>query len=267
MNVYAIGDIQGCYDGLQRLLESCDFDERKDNLWLVGDLVNRGPQSLEVLRFLKNLSNPPVITLGNHDVHLLARIFTDNAWVGSDDTLQAVLKAPDAEELGHWLRSQKILHYDSHWNAVMVHAGIAPLWTLSQAMALAKELESALQGDEFICFLQNIYGNEPKVWSENITGSARLRLICNYFTRMRGCDNQGRLLLEHTKNINALPKGFYPWFATPSRKPIKETILFGHWAALQGHCPVAGIHALDTGFVWGGALTALRLNDQKKFQV
>ena len=267
MSTYVIGDIQGCYDPLMRLLEMCNFDDKEDQLWLVGDLVNRGPQSLEVLRFLKNLRSTPVITLGNHDLHLLARIFTSDPWIGKDDTLQAILEAPDAKEIGHWLRKQKILHYDAQWDTVMVHAGIAPCWDLEQAIAMADELQTALQGNDFIYFLQHLYGNEPQVWSEQLSGIARLRMITNYFTRMRLCDEDGRLLLEYKENTARTPQGFYPWFSTPNRKSIAATILFGHWAALRGKCAVPRIYALDTGCLWGGALTALRLDDKKKYSL
>ncbi len=267
MNIYIIGDIQGCYDPLQRLLDKVDFNDRQDCLWLVGDLVNRGPQSLQVLRFLKNLKSPPVITLGNHDLHLLGRIFTADGWKGHDDTLTEVLAADDAQELGHWLRNQKILHYSASWNAVMTHAGIAPCWDLATAIACAKELEAVLQGDDFIAFLQQMYGNEPDEWSEDLQGLPRLRLITNYFTRMRFCDAKGRLLLDYKGTVKEAPSGFYPWFSVPTRKRIEADILFGHWAALEGRCPVENIYALDTGCLWGGALTALRLNDRKLFSV
>ncbi|MCC5791247.1 MAG: symmetrical bis(5'-nucleosyl)-tetraphosphatase [Legionellaceae bacterium] len=265
--IYVIGDIQGCYEPLMRLLDTIEFSDTCDQLWLLGDVVNRGPDSLAVLRFLKNLAQPPLITLGNHDLHFLGRLFTADGWTGADDTLDALLAAGDAHDLGHWLRQQKIMHYDAQEKIVMSHAGIAPCWDLPRAMAYARELENALRADDFRDFLQAMYGNEPAVWQDDLQGMDRLRVICNYYTRMRFCDAKGALLLDYKGGLAEAPAGFYPWFSVPSRQPIAADILFGHWAALQGHCPVPGIHALDTGCVWGGTLTALRLSDRQRFSV
>lgn len=265
---YAIGDVQGCYDQLQQLLEKINFNEKIDRLWFVGDLVNRGPQSLAVLRFIKNLPLTARITLGNHDLHLLAKLFANHSLHPlHDDTLQEVLRADDAEELGHWLRKQSILYHEPSLNAVICHAGIAPVWDMDMAKACAKELETVLSGENYRFFLENMYGNEPDLWSDDLKGIARLRIITNYFTRMRFCDKQGRLVLNYKGTIANAPANLIPWYDLPNRKPIAADIVFGHWAALQGHSPVPNIFAIDTGCLWGGQLTALRLQDRQRFSV
>jgi bis(5'-nucleosyl)-tetraphosphatase (symmetrical) len=264
---YAIGDIQGCYDPLLRLLDHIDFNEREDRLWFVGDLVNRGPQSLAVLRFIKNLPLKPCITLGNHELHLLGSLFGGQPWKGHDDTIQEIIHAEDGEELGHWLRKQSIIHYAPELNYVMSHAGICPLWDLQQALTLGKELEAVLSSDQYAEYLQNMYGNEPGIWSDDLQGIDRWRVITNYFTRMRLCDDQGHLNFNYKEGITYIPEGLYPWFEVPIRKQIQPEILFGHWAALMGHCSKPFIHALDTGCLWGGALTAMRLQDKLRFSV
>jgi bis(5'-nucleosyl)-tetraphosphatase (symmetrical) len=262
---YAIGDVQGCYEPLQRLLELIKFDEKKDRLWFVGDLVNRGPESLAVLRFVRSLPITPRVTLGNHDLHLLAALFCGRPWRGHDDTLQEVMHAADGEDLGHWLRKQSILYYSPDLNVVMCHAGIAPLWDLAQAMQLAKELEEVLAGDNFCDFLAQMYGNQPDLWSDDLTGIDRLRCITNYFTRMRLCHANGRLEIGY-KGTQA-PANLYPWYEVPNRKEIELNMVFGHWAALMGNCPTPRVHAIDTGCLWGGQLTALRLQDLQRFAV
>lgn len=265
MSDYAIGDVQGCYDPLMRLLDVIDFNEHQDRLWFVGDLVNRGPQSLEVLRFIKQLPQKPFITLGNHDLHLLGKIFTEHSHQNHDDTLHTILAADDREELGHWLRMQSILIHDMNLNVLMCHAGIAPVWTLSQAKQFACELEASLHSPDFLHFLQTMYGNKPDHWQDSLTGYDRLRLICNYFTRMRFCDQDGNLVLSYKGTIAAAPPELIPWFALQNRISIDADIVFGHWAALQGYSPIATIHAIDTGCLWGGPLTALRLQDKQRF--
>ncbi len=267
MSDYAIGDIQGCFSSLQRLLDLVAFNEHTDRLWFVGDLVNRGPDSLAVLRFIKALPLEPRITLGNHDLHLLSQLFSDSTWTNHDDTIDQVINAPDAHELGHWLRKQPILYHDTELNIVMCHAGICPTWDLTQAKACAHELEQALAGPNYSDYLTHMYGNEPDHWSDDLTGHARLRIICNYFTRMRFCNAQGNLLLNYKGTIELASDGLYPWYAVPHRKEIPADIVFGHWAALKGKCPHPSIHALDTGCLWGGTLTALRLQDKKRFSV
>lgn len=264
---YAIGDVQGCYDPLQRLLECIDFNENVDRLWFVGDLVNRGPESLAALRFIRNLPLQPRITLGNHDLHLLGSLFGGRPWKGHDDTIHDVIHAPDGEELGHWLRKQSILWYSPELNVVMCHAGICPLWDLSLAMRLAKELEDILSGDQYINYLSQMYGNHPNIWSEDLMGMDRLRVITNYFTRMRFCDAQGTLEFGYKGQLAHAPATLYPWYEVPGRQEIEVDIVFGHWAALMGQCPNPRIHAIDTGCLWGGQLTALRLQDKQRFSV
>lgn len=267
MSDYAIGDLQGCYEPLQRLLELIDFNEKEDRLWFVGDLINRGPDSLAVLRFIHSLPITPRITLGNHDLHLLGSLFGGRPWKGHDDTFQDVMHADDGEELGHWLRKQSVLYYSPDLNIVMSHAGIAPLWDLPQAIGLAQELEQVLSGIQYREFLSHMYGNKPNTWSDELKGLDRLRLITNYFTRMRFCDTDGRLQLSYKGTIAKAPADLYPWYAVPGRKTIAADIVFGHWAALKGMCPDPTIHAIDTGCLWGGDLTALRLQDKQRFSV
>lgn len=267
MSDYAIGDVQGCYDALMRLLESIDFNEHRDRLWFVGDLVNRGPNSLGVLRFVSSLPLKPYVVLGNHDLHLLSTLFGRDPWKGHDDTIDQVVKAPDGEALGHWLRQQSILHYSESLGVVMTHAGIAPLWDLPTAQRLAQELERALRAEDFREFLTFMYGNEPDRWSEDLQGLERLRVITNYFTRMRFCKPDGALILDQKVSPVEGGQESIPWFSLPGRIELDADIVFGHWAALQGHCPHPGIHAIDTGCFWGGTLTALRLQDKKRFAV
>ena len=264
---YAIGDIQGCYEPLQRLLDQVDFNDRTDRLWFVGDLVNRGPQSLSVLRFVKSLPITPRITLGNHDLHLLAILFGEHTVRNSDDTLHQILAAPDREELGHWLRKQSILYHEPELNVVMCHAGIAPAWDLNQAKLLAQELENALAGEQYCDYLMHMYGNLPDYWSDELIGMDRLRVICNYFTRMRFCNAQGDLVLSYKGTLEKAPKDLYPWYNVPNRQEIEAEIVFGHWAALQGKCSHPKMYAIDTGCFWGGQLTALRLQDKQRFMV
>jgi bis(5'-nucleosyl)-tetraphosphatase (symmetrical) len=264
---YVIGDVQGCYDPLQRLLEHINYNEQVDRLWFVGDLVNRGPESLAVLRFIKNLPLPARITLGNHDLHLLAKIFVENAKSNTDDTLHEIVCAEDAEDIGHWLRKQAIMYYEPAFNVAITHAGIAPTWDLAQAQSCAKELETVLAGENFRSFLAQMYGNKPDHWSDELVGIDRLRVITNYFTRMRFCDAQGRLVLSYKGTLANAPADLIPWYEVPNRKPIEVDIIFGHWAALGSDTPAPQIFAIDTGCLWGGHLTALRLQDRQRFSV
>ncbi len=264
---YAIGDIQGCYEPLMRLLDKIQFNERQDRLYFVGDLVNRGPDSLAVLRFIKSLPFPPGITLGNHDLHLLALMFGNAPWRGSDDTLCQVIKASDAEELGHWLRQQSILIYEPLHEIVLCHAGIYPGWDLTEAISAAKELEAVLQSDEFAVFLGRMYNNEPSGWSQDLQGIERLRFITNSFTRMRFCHADGRLDLTYKGKPQTAPAGLYPWFEWPGRKIMDVSVVFGHWASLEGKCAQPQIEAIDTGCLWGGELTALCLSTKKRYAV
>lgn len=267
MAEYAIGDLQGCFDPLLRLLDHLQFNDRLDRLWFVGDLVNRGPQSLAVLRFIKNLPKPARVVLGNHDIHLLNQLFGTHPKHNQEDTFQDILNAPDREELGHWLRAQPLVHHDADLQVVMCHAGINPQWDLITAKKYAQEFEQMLTGEHYKDYLSAIYGNTPNVWSDSLSDIERLRVICNYFTRMRLCDENGHLILNFKGTLEHAPLHHFPWYAVPHRCIIEETIVFGHWAALKGQCSAPNIYAIDTGCVWGGPLTALRLEDKQRFTV
>lgn len=266
MATYAIGDIQGCYEPLQRLLDLIRFDPAHDQLWLAGDLVNRGPQSLDVLRWAHALGDRVVTVLGNHDLHLLAR------YHGSDrksrnDTLDDVLQAPDCDDLMDWLRQQPLVHHDENANWCMVHAGLPPRWSARKARKLAAEVEAVLRSDDIRTFLAGMYGNKPDLWQKDLQGIDRWRVIVNYLTRMRFIDANGRLDLESKEGLETAPEGFMPWFEAPERKAESTRLIFGHWAALNGEVHRQNLFALDTGCVWGGHLTAMRLDDQQRFSV
>ncbi|MBN2689733.1 MAG: symmetrical bis(5'-nucleosyl)-tetraphosphatase [Gammaproteobacteria bacterium] len=260
MTTFAIGDIHGCYQELLKLLDKINYDQTKDQLWFVGDLVNRGPDSLKVLRFIKNQPNT-VVTLGNHDLHLIS-LFYNACPLNKKHTVDEVLNAKDAEELINWLKSQKLIHYDKNLNCVMSHAGIYPGWDLNQALFLAKEVEKELQADNPKDFLHNMYGNLPDKWHDNLTGIERLRFILNALVRMRYCDKVLHLDLVETEEPQIAPKHLIPWFEAPNRKPITANIIFGHWASLRKYKTPNKIYALDTGCVYGDTLTALRLNNK-----
>jgi len=255
MAVYAIGDVQGCFDELQALLALIDFDPRLDQLWFAGDLVNRGPKSLETLRFVRSLD--AVTVLGNHDLHLLASAFIPGRRKRKD-TLQNIIDAADANEMLDWLRHRPLLHHDATASYTLIHAGLPPQWDLQTAKACAAEVEQALQGNDYVEFLAAMYGNQPDVWDSAMTGWERLRFITNCFTRLRYCDSDGRLALEEKGPPGSQPKYLKPWFEWPERKSRDLRILFGHWSTL-GAYDAPGIHALDTGCLWGGQLTAIRL--------
>jgi bis(5'-nucleosyl)-tetraphosphatase (symmetrical) len=261
MSTYAIGDVQGCYDELQALLAEISFNPSKDQLWFAGDLVNRGPKSLQVLRFIKNLPNA-IVVLGNHDIHLLALA---NGHPFPSHTLHEVLAAPDRQELIDWLRQQPFLHYDANLNCLMSHAGLFPRWSLSEAQTHAQSLEQVLRADDYAECLAYLYGNEPSRWTDHLTGWDKLRFIMNAFTRMRFCTMAGELDFSHTGEIGTQPADYFPWFEIPKRSLTNFSIMFGHWAALKGKTSAANVYALDTGCAWGGALTALRLEDKKQF--
>lgn len=262
MATYCIGDIQGCFDELEQLLKIIDYNHNRDKLWFVGDLVNRGPKSLEVLRFIKNLPNTKVV-LGNHDLHLLN--FYNKIVDFEVSHIEQIISAPDGPELIEWLRMQPLIHYAPEHNCVLVHAGIYPGWSLENALTYAKEAEKILRGKNYIDFLKHMYGNQPTIWSDDLNGWDRFRFIINACTRMRFCDLNGNLEFEHTGNIETAPPGYLPWFKIPRRKTKDTKIIFGHWAALEGITNEPNAIALDTGCVWGSSLTALRLDDGIKF--
>lgn len=271
MSTYAIGDIQGCYKPLRRLLDSVHFKPGKDQLWCVGDLINRGPRSLDTLRFLRDMDSDVSIVLGNHDLHFLA-IFYGATLNRSKDTLQELLDAPDCAALSAWLRDKPLAHYEcietqqGPRNYLMVHAGVAPRWTLEKTLELAAEVELTLQGPDFLKYLENMYGDTPRRWKNSLTGYERLRVITNYLTRVRFCDEKGKLNLQVKEGLLFTPAGYKPWFEFEQLTPATN-ILFGHWAALEGHTGNPHVFALDTGCVWGRELSMLRLEDHKLFSV
>ncbi len=272
-SIYAIGDIQGCFAELQDLLALIKFRPEIDHAWFVGDLVNRGPQSLEVLRFVKNLPHATVV-LGNHDIHLLA-IASGARSLQKRDTLQPILDAHDRDELLDWLRKQPLLHHDVSLGYVMTHAGILPQWSLEEAKACAAELETVLRSDDYQSAIPHLYGDTPSLWSPTRTGWDRLRFITNAFTRMRFCDARGNLEFEHSGPSSDAPPGYLPWYEQPHRKlqyptpvnPMCVRVLFGHWAAVDGKISVPNVYGLDTGCVWGRRLSCMRLEDAERFSI
>jgi bis(5'-nucleosyl)-tetraphosphatase (symmetrical) len=266
MATYAIGDVQGCFSALKRLLTHIDFDADRDTLWFTGDLVNRGPQSLETLRFVKQLGDKHKTILGNHDLHLLA--VSHGAHPGWDeDTLAEILGAPDKNELLQWLSKKPLILHDAALGYTMVHAGIAAKWDLAKALSLADEIHAVLQSDKAADFFEHMYGNQPDQWRNDLTGWDRLRCITNYFTRARFCYADGRLELKNKGPLKSPAEELVPWFQVPDRKNADLDIVFGHWAALGGVTNTPKAHALDTGCIWGFDLTAMRLEDQKRFAV
>ncbi|MBM7062228.1 symmetrical bis(5'-nucleosyl)-tetraphosphatase [Pseudomonas sp. UL073] len=264
MAVYAVGDLQGCLKPLQCLLQRVAFDPTQDRLWLVGDLVNRGPQSLETLRFLYAMREAVVCVLGNHDLHLLATAHHIER-LKKSDTLREILDAPDRNELLDWLRQQKLLHHDAERQITLVHAGIPPQWSLAKAQKCAAEVEEVLRDDARLpLFLDGMYGNEPAKWDKSLKGVARLRVITNYFTRMRFCKADGTLDLKSKEGVGTAPPGYAPWFSHSERKMRGQKIIFGHWAALEGRCTEPGLFALDTGCVWGGSMTLLNVDSGER---
>ena len=266
MATYAVGDLQGCLEPLRCLLDKVQFDPSCDRLWLVGDLVNRGPQSLETLRFLFSIRDSLTCVLGNHDLHLLAAAHNIER-LKKSDTLQEILQAPDRNDLLDWLRQQKLLHYDEQRDIALVHAGIPPQWTLEKALKRAAEVETVLKDDARLpLFLDGMYGNEPTLWHRELHGATRLRVITNYFTRMRFCTAEGDLDLRSKEGLDSAPPGYAPWFSHPQRKTRGQKIIFGHWAALEGRCNEPGLFALDSGCVWGGAMTLMNIDTRERLQ-
>ena len=270
MATYAIGDIQGCYNELIRLLNRIAFDRNQDTLWLVGDLVNRGPNSLAVLEFVRDLGDAAVVVLGNHDLHLLACATIDKYSPGSNDTFQDVLEAPNCAELLTWLRQQPLVHRDPDLGFTMVHAGIPPQWSTVNALGYAAEVEAVLRGKNFNKFMAHMYGNSPDTWQEELSGWKRLRLITNLLTRLRYMASDERMDFKNKGPIGTQPKNLTPWYERYAFADRSESIVFGHWSAL--HLDEQAMHEmliypLDTGAVWGGTLTAMRLEDRQFFSV
>ncbi len=263
MAKYIIGDIQGCYDELQRLLERINFDPAQDMIWIAGDIINRGPKSLESLRLIKELGESANSVLGNHDLHVIASALSPKKDKSLKEDIQRLFDAPDCDELLHWLRTRPLLHHDPENKFVLTHAGIYPLWSLEKAITLAKEVETILQADDCHEFLLDMYGNQPSIWSDSLKGNDRYRFIINAFTRMRYCDQEAHLLFDYKGHPNDMPKGQTPWFELPQNISNDTQVIFGHWSALgfQDHTNIIG---LDTGCLWGGGLTAIRIDHPEK---
>ncbi len=258
MAVYIIGDVQGCFDELKELVKFISFKPKKDQLWFVGDLVNRGPQSIETLRWVKSLGTSACIVLGNHDLHLLA------AYVGAKEirttsSLYSVLQAKDIDELITWLRYQSLMQYNKKLNFAMVHAGLAPQWSIKNALRYAKEVETVLKSKKYADFLYNMYGDNPNRWDGRLKGWARLRTITNYFTRLRYCTNKGEMSFSEKGPPGTQRSRMKPWFEIKSRKSADTTVAFGHWSTL-GFVNEQNVIGTDTGCLWGGCLTAVEMD-------
>jgi bis(5'-nucleosyl)-tetraphosphatase (symmetrical) len=262
MATYAIGDIQGCYGPLQALLGEIGFSPSRDRLWLVGDLVNRGPQSVEVLRFVKSLGERALTVLGNHDLHLLMLAEGFGRW-HKEDTVQSVLDAPDRDELLAWLRRRQLLHWEDEY--VLVHAGLLPQWDVALARELAAEVERALAAEDYREFLACMWGSNPAQWHDALTGWDRLRVIVNAMTRLRFCTERGVMDFRVKGPMEHAPPGYLPWFRVPARRSADHTVICGHWSAL-GLRLESGLLALDSGCLWGGTLSAVRLEDRRVYQ-
>lgn len=262
MAVYAIGDIQGCYDPFRHLLDELAFEPGVDTVWLSGDLVNRGPKSLKTLRFVKSLGDSAVTVLGNHDLHLLALDAGDYRVNGRFESLRKILKAPDRDELLHWLRHRPLAHYDAAMDSLLVHAGTHPDWSIETTLNRAAEVEAELQGKNYQILLEKMYGNTPTSWSGKLSGYKRLRFIMNCLTRMRMLTPNGRLNFSHSGSPFQSRKNLTPWFNSPNRAAATSRIVFGHWSAL-GLVVLPNLLSLDTGCVWGRQLTAVRLDKKK----
>jgi len=259
MPIHAIGDVQGCYDALRRLLDKIAFDPAKDRVWLTGDLVNRGPKSLKTLRFVKGLGDAAVTVLGNHDLHLLA---VANGVDHAEDrygSLAKVLDADDCDELVDWLRARPLAHYDEQFGTLMVHAGVHPRWTLEKTLKRAAEVEAVLKGSDYTSLLPELYGDKPTRWSGKLSGYKRLRFIVNCLTRIRMVDGEGRMDFTHKGPPDVARKGLVPWYRVEGARWLGTRIVFGHWSAL-GLLVRPDVISVDTGCVWKRELTAVRLD-------
>lgn len=271
MSTYVVGDLQGYYKPLRKLLKKVKFSETRDRLWCVGDLINRGPDSLDTLRYLRDMDGALDLVLGNHDLHFIA-INEGCAPARGKDTLGSLLKAKDCQKLSDWLRRQPLAHHASVETKsgvrdfLMVHAGVAPSWSLQKTLDLSAEVQFALRDADYKAYLSHMYGNTPERWHDQLEGLDRLRVITNYLTRIRFCDEIGTLDLAVKEGLSYAPAGFKPWFEYEKITP-DTSILFGHWAALEGYTGKQHIHALDTGYVWGRELTLMRLEDQQLYSI
>jgi bis(5'-nucleosyl)-tetraphosphatase (symmetrical) len=263
MATYAIGDLQGCFFSFKDLLKKIQFNPAHDRLWFVGDLINRGPGSLDVMRWMFEHQSSVVTVLGNHDLHTLV-VAEGFVSAHRSDTIQSLLDAPDATELLGWLRQQPLVHFEHGY--LMVHAGLLPDWTVDQAMALGAEVKLALQAPNYREFLKHMYGNDPKCWDDGLTGWDRLRVITNAMTRLRICSTKGEMEFKFKGELENIPNGYQPWFDLTQRASVNTPIVFGHWSAL-GLQHKNNVYSLDTGCLWGGQLSAMRLEDRQIFQV
>jgi bis(5'-nucleosyl)-tetraphosphatase (symmetrical) len=263
MATYAVGDIQGCFASFKHLLQEIGFNSQTDRLWLVGDLINRGTDSLGVLRWARAHESAIVTVLGNHDLHALAMAegFVE---MHRCDTLQELLNAPDAGELLRWLRNQRMAYAEGDY--LMVHAGVLPQWDARQTLELAAEVETRLRGQDYRYLLSHMYGNQPCHWQDDLHGVSRLRVIINALTRLRICTQAGEMDFRFKGVAKDIPAGYLPWFDMPVRRSADSVLVFGHWSAL-GLLLRNNLIALDTGCLWGGQLSALRLEDRRLFQV
>lgn len=270
MSTYAIGDIQGCYSELQNLLNEINFDERRDELWFAGDLVNKGPKSLQTLRFIKALGVNAKITLGNHDLHLLA-VAKNIRPLLKKDTIQEILAADDVKELIDWLKSRPLLITDDNLNFTMVHAGLPPQWSLENAKEFAKECELILQSEKINKLLAEMYGDTPNIWVNSLQDYAKQRFIINCFTRIRFCNSDGMLDFDTKVAPGKQNTSLIPWYSLPNRKTKDNKIIFGHWSTVhignEKNFKQYNVYPIDTGCLWGGRLTAMRLEDEKVFSV
>ncbi len=268
MATYTIGDVQGCYDELCALLDLIRFDPADDRLCFAGDLVNRGPKSLEVLRLVVGLGDRALNVLGNHDLHLIAA--AEHVRVRKGDTLDEILEAEDKDRLLAWLCACPVFYRDPELDFYLVHAGLMPQWSADDALRLAGELEDCLRGPGLDDYLAEMYGNQPDRWRDDLKGQDRLRILTNVFTRLRFCRSDGSLELEEKGVPGEQPTGLYPWYAHPDRRSRGARIVFGHWAALEmsdAEEKKHDVYHIDQGCVWGGALTALRMDDMRRFSV
>jgi len=270
MSAYAIGDVQGCYSELQNLLNEINFDERRDELWFAGDLVNKGPKSLQTLRFIKALGVNAKITLGNHDLHLLA-VAKNIQPLLKKDTIQEILAADDVKELIDWLKSRPLLITDDNLNFTMVHAGLPPQWSLENAKEFAKECELILQSEKINKLLAEMYGDTPNIWVNSLQDYAKQRFIINCFTRIRFCNSDGMLDFDAKVAPGKQNTSLIPWYSLPNRKTKDNKIIFGHWSTVhignEKNFKQYNVYPIDTGCLWGGRLTAMRLEDEKVFSV
>jgi bis(5'-nucleosyl)-tetraphosphatase (symmetrical) len=266
MATYFVGDVQGCNDELQQLLAIAQFDPKQDELWLTGDLVARGPKSLDVLRFVYGLGDRATTVLGNHDLNLLA-VAAGHAQPKKKDKTENILTAPDREELMNWLRTRPIMAEHPTLPVMMTHAGLSPQWDLNTARQCAREIEMLLSSDQGNWLLGHMYGEEPSHWDHRLTGLPRWRYIINSFTRMRFCRPDGSLEFKCKASPSDKPEQLAPWFEVRKATADEPHLVFGHWAALMGKCPLPSVKALDTGCVWGNQLTLWRWNDNAMFSL